>query len=259
VQHLRACHSKSPLDTKAVIILQDWPKFKALTKKLKLINRLPKGENVFMRTTPTCTYESPDIITSAWVINFLLIDANTHVLSPLTSTSVNTLKPNIVTAQLEANEAIKAANKYVSTTTIMVVMGPYEAKALMRFNATSVLNGLSAKAYTLIDTTTSLNFVSKEFVVANSFYKDCKTAPKLVIRVASEQRISTTKMFCPSVFTIDGHEFTDLQFRVLSHFKSSDIILGLPALKQLNVLIHCYCYSNTVCNSRSYGVKTCKP
>jgi len=29
-----------------------------------------------------------------------------------------------------------------------------------------------------------------------------------------------------------------LQFRVLLHFKSSDNILGLPALKQLNVVIH---------------------
>ena len=45
-------------------------------------------------------------------------------------------------------------------------------------------------------------------------------------------------MFRPSIFTIDGYEFTDLQFRALPHFKSSDIILGLPALKQLNVVIH---------------------
>jgi hypothetical protein len=56
--------------------------------------------------------------------------------------------------------------------------------------------------------------------------------------VASEQRISTTKVFCPSVFIIDGHEFTDLQFRVLPHFKRSEIILVLPSLKQLNVVIH---------------------
>ena len=154
------------------------------------------------------------------------------------NTGVNTLKPNIVTTKLEANEAMKAANKYLSASIAMVVMDPYEAKALMRFNAIFVLNGLSAKAYTLIDTTTSLNFVSKEFVVANSFYKDCKTAPKLVIRVANEQRISTTKVFCSSVLTIDGYEFTDLQFRVLPRFKSSDIILGLPGLKQLNVVIH---------------------
>ena len=73
--------------------------------------------------------------------------------------------------------------------------------------------------------------MSKEFVMANGFYKDCKIAPKLVVRVASEQRISTTKVLCPSAFSIDGHEFTDFQFRVLPHYKSSDIILGLPALK----------------------------
>ena len=29
-----------------------------------------------------------------------------------------------------------------------------------------------------------------------------------------------------------------MQFRVLPHFKSPDIILGLPALNQLNVVIH---------------------
>ena len=45
-------------------------------------------------------------------------------------------------------------------------------------------------------------------------------------------------MFCPSVFTIDGHELTNLQFGLLSHFKSSDIILELPALKHLGVVIH---------------------
>ena len=78
VEHISACHSKSPLDTKAVIILLDWPKFKAVTKELKLIKRLPKGEDVFMRTTPTSTYGPPDIITFAWVINYWLIDATTY-------------------------------------------------------------------------------------------------------------------------------------------------------------------------------------
>ena len=62
------------------------------------------------------------------------------------NTSVDTLKANIVTTQLEANEAIKAANKCVLAAIDMVVMNPYEAEALMRFNATVVLDGLSAKA-----------------------------------------------------------------------------------------------------------------
>ena len=74
--------------------------------------------------------------------------------------------------------------------------------------------------------------------MTNGFYKDCKTVPKLFILVASEQRISTTKLFCPTMFTIDEHDFTDLQFRVLPHFEESDIILGLPALKKLEVAIH---------------------
>ena len=42
----------------------------------------------------------------------------------------------------------------------------------MRFNATVVFNGLSSKVDTLIDKTASLKFESKEFVVANGFYKD---------------------------------------------------------------------------------------
>ena len=108
------------------------------------------------------------------------------------STSVSTLKPIIVTTQLEANASIEAANKYLSAIIAMVVMDLFEAKARMRFNATVFLNGLPAKTNTRIDTTTSLSFASKEFVMADGFYKDCKTAPKLAIRVASEQRISTT-------------------------------------------------------------------
>ena len=89
-----------------------------------------------------------------------------------------------------------------------------------------------------MDTTTTRSFASEEFTMANGFYKDCKTAPKLAIRVSSEQRISTTKVLHPSDFNIDGHEFTDLQFRVLPRFKSSDIILVLSYLKQLDVVIH---------------------
>ncbi len=126
----------------------------------------------------------------------------------------------------------------MSTTIASIIMDPYQVVALMRFTAIISYKDLSSKANTLIDTTASLNIVSKEFVMANGFYKDCKTAPKLSIRVTSEQRISTTKLFCPTVFTIDGHEFRDLQFRVLHHFKGTDFILGLPALKRLNVGIH---------------------
>ncbi len=66
---------------------------------------------------------------------------------------------------------------------------------------------------------------------------DCKAALKIAVRVANERRVSTDKIFCPTVFTIDGHDFSGLEFRVLPHFKSSDIILGLPAIRDLDVTI----------------------
>jgi hypothetical protein len=144
------------------------------------------------------------------------------------------LKPSIV----ETESAIETANENLPISIALVIMNPYEAETLMRFTASVSYDGLSSKANALIDTGASLIFFSKDFAVTNGFYKGCKTAPKLSIRVASEQRISTTKLFCPTTFTIDGDDFTHLQFRVLPHFKGSDIILGLPTLKKLEVAIH---------------------
>jgi hypothetical protein len=227
------------LETRAAIVLLDWPKFKALTKDLKLIKQLPKGEKVFTRTSPTGTYVPSDLLPSIWhVINFWLIDASTPVLSPLLTTNVSNLKPSIVKIEQELEATIETADENLSTAAFLVIMDPYEAEALMKFPASVSYNGLLSEADTLIDIATSLNFVSKDFVVTNGFYKGCKTVPKLYIRVAREQRISTTKVFCPTVFTINGHAFTDLQFRVLPHFKGSDIIMGLTALKKLEVTIH---------------------
>jgi hypothetical protein len=189
-----------------------------------------------------------------------LIDANTPVLSPLLTTNVNNLKPNIDKIESEPETSAEIVDENLSTTTALVIMNPYETEALMRFTANVFYNGLSSEADALIDTKTSLNFVSKDFVVTNGFYKDCKTVPKLSIRVASEQRISTAKLFCPTVFTINGHDFTDLQFRVLPHFEGSDTVLGLPALKKLEVAIHPNLNSFTMgdytvqCNRESHRI-----
>jgi hypothetical protein len=71
------------LDYRAIIVLPNWSKFKTVTKELKLIKQLPEGENMFMRTTPTGTYDLPYLIPSVWPINFWLIDASAPVLSAL--------------------------------------------------------------------------------------------------------------------------------------------------------------------------------
>ncbi len=161
-----------------------------------------------MRTTPTGTYDPPDLIPTVWPIIFGLIDASTPVLSPLLNTYASNLKPKVVTNELNPQVAIKVEDESLPTTAL-VIMDPYQAEALMRFSATLSYKELSSKTDTLIDTVASLEFFSKEFVMANGFYKDCKIAPKLSIRLAIEERISTAKVFCPKVFIIDGREFTD--------------------------------------------------
>jgi hypothetical protein len=109
---------------------------------------------------------------------------------------VSNLKPTIVKFESGPKVAIETTYENLSTTTALVIMNPYEAEALMRFTVSVSCNELSSKADTLIDTAASFNFVCKDFFMTNDFYKDCKTVPKQSIRVASEQRISTTKVFC---------------------------------------------------------------
>jgi hypothetical protein len=127
-------------------------------------------------------------------MNFWLIDANTPVLSPLLTANVSNLKPNIVKIESRPEAASKIVDENISTATALVIMNPCEVEALMRFTASVSYKSLSSEANTLIDTATSLNFASKDFVVTNGLYKDYKTVSKLSIRVASEHRISTTKL-----------------------------------------------------------------
>ncbi len=60
-----------------------------------------------MRTTPTGTFDPPNLIPTIWPINFRLIDASTPVLSPLLNIDASNLKPNIVTNELNSEVAIK--------------------------------------------------------------------------------------------------------------------------------------------------------
>lgn len=68
-----------------------------------------------MRTISTGSYHPLDLITFAWVINFALIDTNTHMLAPSLTTDGSVLKPILVTVELEPNKAIKATHLFLAT------------------------------------------------------------------------------------------------------------------------------------------------
>ena len=46
-EHIRTCHAKSPLSTKALIVLPDWPQFNAATTGLRLLRQAHIDTPVF--------------------------------------------------------------------------------------------------------------------------------------------------------------------------------------------------------------------
>ena len=82
-----------------------------------------------MRATLTITQDPPDLILVAQPNHFWWI-ANIPVLAPLLTTSASNLKPTIVTIELKPEAAIDTADKYLSPTSALVIMKPYEVEAL---------------------------------------------------------------------------------------------------------------------------------
>ena len=83
-----------------------------------------------MRTTPTSSFDPPYLITSTSIISFGMIDTNARLLPSSLTTNVRVIKPNFVTTDSKPSVAIKTADKYMSTTTVVVIMD-CEAEALM--------------------------------------------------------------------------------------------------------------------------------
>ena len=65
----------------------------------------------------------------------------------------------------------------------------------------------------------------------------CSRDPKIVVRIANEQRISTSNTFSPTNVSLGQYKFSGLNFTVLPHLKCVDFIFGLPAMKELNMSI----------------------
>ena len=182
-----------------------------------------------MRPTTTGSYDPPDFVKSIWVINYWVIDDDTPIMATTptkvndgdltTPPIINDLPTDTHTNGMKSEAVLDAAEQCLSAATALAVMNPLENHCLMRFTTVVSQENITSKADTLIDTAASLHFMSQKFLNANGFYKYCKATPKIVVRVTNEQIIFSDKIFCPIVFTIDGHEFSRLQFRVLPHFK----------------------------------------
>jgi hypothetical protein len=81
VEHIRTCHAKSPMNTKVVIVLLDWPQFNATTTGLKLLRQIQTNTPVF--TKQSLLGKRHTLVKVPWPINYWVIDKDTSVkLSP---------------------------------------------------------------------------------------------------------------------------------------------------------------------------------
>ncbi len=168
VQHLRACHARAPMNTKAIIVLPNWLVYKAIAKELKLLKQIHIREIIFMRPTTIGSYNSLDVINSIWVIKFWVIGPDTHIMEATPAIlaapkmtpaqNIDDLPTDTSTNGMESETTIEAADKYVSIASALVVMDPLENQSLMRLSDMVSRETLTSKADTLIDTAASLNF-----------------------------------------------------------------------------------------------------
>jgi hypothetical protein len=165
------------MGTKAVIVLPNWQVYKSITKELKLLRQIPIEEDIFMRPSITGSYGPTEFIKSIFVINYWVIDNDIPILTPTptivlvapTLPIINYIPIDNYIESMVSKAPIESVNTYLSATTPLVVTSPLENHSLVRFTIAVSQENITSKTDTLIDTATSLTFMSKNFLNANGF------------------------------------------------------------------------------------------
>jgi len=75
---------------------------------------------------------------------------------------------------------------------------PNQSEPLMKLPNSIEQDSMQYHTSVLIDSTTTLNFVSQDFLTRNILLGKCIRGPEIVVRIANEQRISTSKTCSPT-------------------------------------------------------------
>ena len=250
VEHMHTCHAKDPLNTKAVVVLPDWHTFKDCTTHMRLHKTVPAHESLFTKSTEEDHSARIPVNPAPWAVNYWVMDENTAIPESCSNVpaeavdevnetdefATNDLPTDPTTGDTDVDDvAREAAAKYLPTASAYVIMDPNHPEPLMQIPVR--VNDIDVPA--LVDNAATLNFVSEGFVQSNNLKEYCKLAPKKVaVRVANSQRICATKIFIPKHLSVNGIDFSGIQFYVLPHLKCADVILGLPAQKAMDMIIY---------------------
>ncbi len=174
------------------------------------------------------------VVKVPWPINYWVIDKDTSVkVSPPHVKSVSS-SLNISTT----NSKSDIASHWLLTASALTIMDPNQPEPLTKLPVSIEQDSLQVHTSVLIDSARTLNFVSEDFLTRHNLLGKCIRGSKISVRIANEQRISTSKTFSPTNVSISQKKFTGLKFTFLPHLKCVDFIFGLPTMKELNMHVY---------------------
>ena len=91
----------------------------------------------------------------------------------------------------ETNNKFNIASQWLPTVAALTIMDPNQPEPLMKLPISIEQDSLQFQTNVLIDSTTSLNFASRDFLTRNNLLGKCIRGSKIAVRIANEQRIST--------------------------------------------------------------------
>ena len=126
VKHKHTCHAKSPRNTKAVIILPNWPQFNIATIGLRLLRQVPIDTPLFTKPSPLGKRHT--VVKVPWPINYWVVDKDTsmkvsppHVKSVSSSLKLST-----------TNSKSDSASHWLSSTAVLTIMDPNQPEPLLK-------------------------------------------------------------------------------------------------------------------------------
>jgi hypothetical protein len=91
------------------------------------------------------------------------------------------------------------ASHWLPTAVALTIMDPNQLEPLLKLPISIEQDSLQFHTSVLIDSVTTLNLVIEDFLTRNNLLGKCTRGSKIVVRIANEQRISTCKIYLPTV------------------------------------------------------------
>jgi hypothetical protein len=116
------------MNTKVVIVLQDWPQFTAVSTGLKLLNQIHTNAHVFTKPSPLGKRHT--LVEVLCPINYWVIYKDTYVNLPSTHVKSAALSSNIDNTDSKSD----IVAHWLPTAATLTIMDPNQPEPLMKLN-----------------------------------------------------------------------------------------------------------------------------